>query len=49
MRQRGGLPTSPFRCLSQWAILESIESREFSIFLAHIQKVSFVPGVAAYL
>jgi len=36
MRQREGLPTSPLRCLSQWAILESIESREFSIFSAYI-------------
>jgi hypothetical protein len=39
MRQRGGLPTSPLRCLSQWAILKSIESREFSIFSAYIHNV----------
>jgi hypothetical protein len=49
MRQRGGLPTSPLRCVSQWAILESIESREFSLFSAHIQSVFCTWGSSLFI
>jgi hypothetical protein len=38
---KGGLPTSPLRCLSQWTILESILRVGFLVYC--------VLGIATYL